>query len=71
MGAETQCTSGICDPEPTCDTDLNGDNVTNVSDLLEIVSYWGSTGSSPADINGDGVVGVADLLEVIDGWGPC
>jgi len=71
MGAETQCSSGICDPEPTCETDLNGDDVTDVSDLLEIVGAWGSTGSSPADINGDGVVGVADLLEVIDGWGPC
>jgi hypothetical protein len=42
-----------------------------VTDLLEIVSEWGNTGSSPADVNGDGYVGVADILAVIEGWGPC
>ena len=72
LGEGTACSdAGACEPEPTCDTDINGDDVTDVSDLLEIVGAWGGTGSSPADINGDGVVGVADLLEVIDGWGPC
>jgi lysyl endopeptidase len=71
LGEGTQCADGGCEPDPTCDSDINGDGVTNVTDLLEIVSEWGTTGSSPADVNGDGVVGVADLLAVIDGWGPC
>lgn len=70
-GEGTDCADGVCEPKQTCNTDINGDGVTNVSDLLEIVSEWGSTGSSPADVNGDGVVGVADLLEIIEAWGPC
>ncbi|MBT5408630.1 MAG: hypothetical protein HOK75_00020 [Phycisphaerae bacterium] len=69
MGADSDCT--LCEPEPTCESDINGDGYTNVSDLLEIVSEWGNTGSSPADVNGDGYVGVADILAVIEGWGPC
>ena len=71
MGADTLCADGHCEPEPTCDSDINGDGYTNVTDLLEIVGEWGNGGSSPADVNGDGVVGVADILAVIDGWGPC
>ncbi len=71
MGADTLCADNLCEPEPTCDSDVNGDDYTNVTDLLEIVGYWGATGSIPADVNGDGVVGVADILAVIDGWGPC
>ncbi len=70
-GPDTLCDDGHCEPEPTCETDINGDNETNVSDLLEIVGEWGNDGSSAADVNGDGVVGVADLLAVIDAWGPC
>ncbi len=70
-GPDTTCEEGHCEPEPTCTTDINGDDVTNVTDLLEVVGAWGAMGSSPADVNGDGVVGVADLLEIIDGWGTC
>jgi lysyl endopeptidase len=70
QGAGTTCDSGICD-EPSCPTDIDGNGVTDVSDLLEIVGQWGNTGSSDADIDGDGVVGVGDLLAVIDGWGSC
>ena len=71
MGEGSVCSDGGCEPEPTCESDVNGDGVTNVSDLLEIVGAWGSTGSTPADVNGDGIVGVADILAVIEGWGPC
>jgi hypothetical protein len=71
LGEGTDCADGECEPKQTCDTDINGDGVTNVSDLLEIVGEWGNTGSSPADVNGDGVVGVADLLQIIEAWGPC
>jgi len=71
LGEGTLCSDGGCEPDPTCTTDINGDGFTNVTDLLEIVGGWGSTGSTPADVNGDGIVGVADLLAVIDGWGAC
>ncbi len=71
LGEGSDCADNGCEPEPTCTTDINGDDVTNVTDLLEVVGAWGAMGSSPADVNGDGVVGVADLLEIIDGWGPC
>ena len=70
QGAGTTCDSGICE-EPACPTDLDGNGVTDVTDLLEVVGEWNNTGSLPADINGDGIVGVADLLLIIDGWGPC
>ncbi len=53
-----------------CPADINGDDVVDVLDLLEILSSWGDT-SGPADINGDGIVDVLDLLEVLSAWGPC
>ena len=53
-----------------CESDVNGDGVTNVTDLLLIVAAWGSN-DADADIDGDGTVGVSDLLIVIDGWGDC
>lgn len=71
LGEGSACADGGCEPEPGCDSDINEDGTTNVSDILEVVGEWGNGGSSPADINGDGVVGVADLLAVIEGWGPC
>ena len=57
----------ICTP---CATDINGDGVTNVNDVLDLIAAWGST-DSDADVNGDGTVGVNDILLVIEGWGPC
>ena len=50
---------------------LNGDDVVNVSDLLEIISSWGLCSGCDADINDDGTVNVSDLLMVIDAWGSC
>ncbi|MCI0629246.1 MAG: hypothetical protein L0Y44_01155 [Phycisphaerales bacterium] len=59
-----------------CPTDVSGDGVVNVDDLLAVISAWGSCppGSCPADIappGGDGVVNVDDLLAVISAWGAC
>lgn len=53
-----------------CSTDLDGDGVISVADLVAVIVAWGATGG-PADVDGDGVVGVADLLLVILDWGPC
>jgi len=54
-----------------CPTDMNDDQVTNVSDMLEVINQWGSCSGCSADFDGNGVVNVVDLLEVIGAWGPC
>jgi predicted outer membrane repeat protein len=59
----------IVDECPEC-PDINGDDIVDVSDLLIVIGYWGST-DSPADINDDGIVDVSDMLIVISNWGPC
>ena len=58
-----------CEEPSECPADITGDGVVDVSDLLEVLSQWGGSGS--ADITGDGVVDVSDLLEVLSAWGPC
>jgi len=58
-----------CD-DASCTGDINGDGMVDVSDLLEVVGYWGASGG-PADVNDDGIVNVADLLAVVDAWGAC
>jgi hypothetical protein len=52
-----------------CPTDITGDGVTNVDDLLAVINGWGQSG--PSDVNLDGTTNVDDLLEVINGWGQC
>lgn len=49
--------------------DVNGDNVIDDADLLEILFNFGSTTSAPADLNGDGVVDDADLLTALFNFG--
>jgi hypothetical protein len=44
--------------------------MTDVSDILAVVSAWG-TADPDYDVDGSGVVGVSDLLIIIDAWGPC
>ena len=57
-----------CD-EP-CPADVNEDMVTDVADLLLVISSWGDASSgSPADGNQDGVVDIVDLLAVLGVWG--
>jgi len=56
---------------PACDTDLDGNGSTDVSDLLEIIGQWGSCSGCSGDIDGSGAVDVTDILMVIGAWGPC
>ena len=70
QGEDTTCATVECFPEPECPSDVNGDGVTNVSDVLAIVAAWGSN-DADADIDDDGTVGVSYLLIVIEGWGDC
>ena len=54
-----------------CSSDINGDGMTNIDDLLGILAFWGHVGDHPSDVNGDQLVNVDDLLVIIGGWGPC
>ncbi|MHC5002931.1 MAG: hypothetical protein ACYTJ0_07385, partial [Planctomycetota bacterium] len=60
-----------CVVGPACPSDIDGDQVVGVDDLLAVITAWGETGSPAADIDGDGVVGVEDLVAVVLDWGPC
>jgi hypothetical protein len=60
----------VADECPIDCPDINGDGNVDVSDLLIVIAYWGSS-DSPADLNEDGIVDVSDLLIVIGSWGPC
>ena len=59
----------------TCPGDLVATGVVDVSDLLSVITHWGSCPPTPAccagNANGDSVVDVSDLLVVITGWGAC
>ena len=70
QGANTVCADGWCDPN-NCPTDINGDGVVSVSDILILIEQWGSCGGCTGDINSDGTVDISDLLEIVAAWGPC
>jgi hypothetical protein len=55
-------------PVPPSPGDVNGDGVTNIDDLLAIISAWGTCSGCPADIDGNGLVNIDDLLTVINNW---
>ena len=48
---------------------MNGDGIVDVSDLLYIVAYLGTTDAF-ADISNNGIVDVKDLLIVVGAFGP-
>lgn len=54
-----------------CDQDFNGDRVVDVTDLLSLISAWGTCDNCPQDLTGDGVVDVADLMNLLSAWGGC
>ncbi len=55
----------VADGEPA---DLDGDGVVALSDLLMVLTAWGSCDACPEDLDGDGTVGLADVLTVLDAW---
>ena len=55
---------------PLITTDINGDGVVNLLDLVLVASAFGSEGPDLAtDVNGDGVVNIQDLVWVADAFG--
>ena len=62
---------GYCDTAG-CSSDLSGDGVVNVTDLLSLIAVWGPCpGACDADFDNSGTVDVTDLLTLISDWGAC
>lgn len=70
-GAGSVCAEGSTCPSDGCDGDVHGDGFVDISDLLGVISRWGSCVVCDEDLNGDGAVDVIDLMAVLDGWGSC
>lgn len=74
LGADTVCGTGNPDSIcfPACPEDCAAaDNVINVTDLLVLLSEWGTPGACDMANGGDGTVNVTDLLALLAAWGPC
>jgi hypothetical protein len=54
----------------SCPADLDGDGAVSVTDLIDVISLWG-TDDIDGDVNLDGVVDVGDLTELLLSWGDC
>ncbi len=55
-----------------CPTDVNGDGVTNVLDLIDLLLCFGQPavpGCEPQDVNADGAVNVLDLIDLLLNFG--
>ena len=45
-----------------CASDVDGDGLVNVNDLLSMLSQFGAAGSMPEDVNADNVVNVRRIF---------
>ena len=50
-------------------SDVNGDGIVNILDLVRVSNAFGQRGQIPEDVNGDGVVNVQDLVWVSGAFG--
>ena len=50
-------------------SDVNGDGVVNILDLVKVSNAFGQRGLVPEDVNGDGVVNIQDLVWVSGAFG--
>ena len=50
-------------------SDVNGDGIVNIQDLVSVAGQFGKTGKNSADVNGDGVVNIQDLVLVAGAFG--
>lgn len=61
-------------PASNCVADLNNDCVVDATDLLLVLSAWGTPGQinqTEVDIDGNGIVDATDLLLLLGSWGSC
>jgi len=62
----------FADVRPVYPSDVTGDGIVGLADLLAVLAAWGTTGEPGTiveDTNDDGNVGLADLLSVLSDWG--
>ena len=45
----------------TLPSDVNGDGMVNIQDLVSVTQHFGGAGDLTADVNGDGIVSIADF----------
>ena len=64
-----QVEAGEVTEPPELSTDINGDSIVNIQDLVLVASNFGASGQNAADVNGDGVVNIADLVLVAGALG--
>ena len=57
----------ICD----CLSDVTGDGLVNVDDLLAIIDTWGFCTYCDGDLNGDQMINKLDILIAFYNWGTC
>ena len=74
QGFDNDCNGLLTSAElTTCLADVNGDNVTGTSDLLQFLGLFNCSGDcadlESGDFNGDNVVGTADLLILLSEFG--
>ena len=53
----------------TLPSDVNGDGMVNIQDLVSVTQHFGSAGDLTADVNGDGIVSITDLTQVAGDMG--
>ena len=66
MTALLRAHPGIILPEAS---DVNGDGVVNILDLVKVSNAFGQRGPVPEDVNGDGIVNIQDLVWVSGAFG--
>ena len=49
--------------------DVNVDGTVNLTDLTQVLLFWGPCPGCPADLDGDDIVNLTDLTEVLLNWG--
>jgi len=62
----------LCEITPRCAEDFDWDWDVGFSDLLAVLTRWGSNGCGrPEDLDRDCDVDFDDLLILLAAWGPC
>ena len=57
--------------EPRCDGDLNGDNIVDRHDVIQMLDSFGRCRGCDEDLNGDGFVDETDMRILMADWGWC
>ncbi len=60
------------DDGPSCPGDVDGNGSVEFTDLVSLLSAWGSSCTGcPEDVDGSGTVEFSDLVGLLSAFGPC